>query len=37
MPPKSDTPSNFSLKLRKHIRTRRVESVSACFSGRQGD
>ena len=29
MPPKSDTPSNFSLKLRKHIRTRRVEAVRA--------
>ena len=24
---KSDTPSNFTLKLRKHIRTRRLEDV----------
>jgi hypothetical protein len=28
MPNKSEIPSNFCLKLRKHIRTRRVESVS---------
>ncbi|GAB4824054.1 hypothetical protein N2152v2_011100 [Parachlorella kessleri] len=28
MPPKSDTPSNFSLKLRKHIRGRRLDSVT---------
>ena len=27
MPPKADIPSNFTLKLRKHIRTRRVESI----------
>jgi predicted ribosome quality control (RQC) complex YloA/Tae2 family protein len=27
MPPKADTPSNFSLKLRKHVRSRRVESI----------
>ena len=27
MPPKSDSPSNFTLKLRKHIRTRRLESI----------
>ncbi len=27
MPDKSDTPSNFTLKLRKHLRTRRVEEV----------
>ncbi|PSC75362.1 nuclear export mediator factor Nemf-like isoform X1 [Micractinium conductrix] len=27
MPEKADTPSNFTLKLRKHIRTRRLESV----------
>ena len=26
-PPKSDTPSNFTLKLRKHLRTRRLEDV----------
>ncbi len=24
---KSDTPSNFTLKLRKHLRTRRLEDV----------
>jgi predicted ribosome quality control (RQC) complex YloA/Tae2 family protein len=24
---KSDTPSNFTLKLRKHVRTRRLEDV----------
>lgn len=28
MPPKADTPSNFTLKLRKHIRTRRLEAVT---------
>ena len=27
MKDKSDTPSNFTLKLRKHIRTRRLEDV----------
>ncbi|EFN57403.1 hypothetical protein CHLNCDRAFT_57209 [Chlorella variabilis] len=27
MPEKADTPSNFTLKLRKHIRTRRLEAV----------
>ena len=27
MKDKSDTPSNFTLKLRKHIRTRRLEEV----------
>lgn len=28
MPEKSETPSNFSLKLRKHLRTRRIEAIS---------
>jgi len=28
MPEKSDVPSNFSLKLRKHIRSRRLESIA---------
>lgn len=27
MPDKSDVPSNFSLKLRKHVRTRRLEDI----------
>jgi len=27
MPEKSDVPSNFTLKLRKHIRTRRIEAI----------
>ena len=27
MPAKSDVPSNFTLKLRKHIRTRRLEAI----------
>ena len=27
MPSKNDVPSNFSMKLRKHIRTRRLESI----------
>ncbi len=28
MPEKADTPSNFTLKLRKHLRTRRLEAIS---------
>ncbi len=27
LPEKGDVPSNFSLKLRKHIRTKRLEAV----------
>lgn len=27
MPEKADVPSNFTLKLRKHLRTRRLEQV----------
>jgi predicted ribosome quality control (RQC) complex YloA/Tae2 family protein len=37
MKEKADTPSNFTLKLRKHLRTRRLDSVAQLGSDRVVD
>lgn len=37
MKEKADTPSNFTLKLRKHLRTRRLDGVAQLGSDRVVD